>query len=228
MPRAFFCLFFCTCTFFSFGQAEDEYIKFFGTILNAKDSTAITASVFYEKLPYYDDMGSGTSSTEGIYEFYLLKGQRYNFRILQDGFDPFEEEVTIADAGSGAMEQIFYVQPDRELELMTLENLIFSRGSDQITESSFAGLDELVAWLDGRPSIVIQLEGHTDFAGNADANMRLSQARVESVKEYLLKKGIKKDRVLTKAFGGTQPLFTERTDEAKTKNRRVEVRIIRK
>ena len=66
------------------------------------------------------------------------------------------------------------------------------------------------------------------LAGNAEANMKLSEARVEAVKEYLVKNGINKNRILTKAFGGSQPLFTERTDEAKTKNRRVEVRVIRK
>jgi outer membrane protein OmpA-like peptidoglycan-associated protein len=126
------------------------------------------------------------------------------------------------------MNKIFYIAPEEEPELLTLDNLIFARGSDRITESSFEGLDELVAFLEDRPSLVIQLEGHTDFAGNADANMRLSEARVLAVKDYLVKQGVKKSRVLTKAFGGTQPLFTERTDEAKTKNRRVEVRIIKR
>ncbi|MEM8895354.1 MAG: OmpA family protein, partial [Bacteroidota bacterium] len=77
-----------------------------------------------------------------------------------------------------------------------------------------------------RPDKIIQLEGHTDFQGNSAANMQLSQDRVDAVKEYLVDNGIKKNRVLTKAFGGTQPLSTERTDEAKASNRRVEVRII--
>ena len=85
-----------------------------------------------------------------------------------------------------------------------------------------------MAYLNERPGMVIQLEGHTDFAGNADANMALSQARVEAVKDYMVGKGIKKNRLYTKAFGGTQPLTEERTDEAKTRNRRVEVRVLRR
>jgi outer membrane protein OmpA-like peptidoglycan-associated protein len=76
--------------------------------------------------------------------------------------------------------------------------------------------------------MIIQLEGHTDFAGNPQANMALSQARVESVKKYLTKGGIDKNRILTKAFGGTKPLSEERTPEAMSQNRRVEVRIIKK
>ena len=129
----------------------------------------------------------------------------------------------------------FYVAPNaepepepaaEEEEIFILQNLIFSSGSEVIQRSSYKALDEFADWLKARPSYVVQLEGHTDISGNPDANMRLSQARVESVKEYIRKRGIKKTRVLTKAFGGTQPLSTERTDEAKRANRRVEVRVI--
>jgi outer membrane protein OmpA-like peptidoglycan-associated protein len=76
--------------------------------------------------------------------------------------------------------------------------------------------------------MVIQLEGHTDFRGSASKNMQLSQDRVESVKTYLMRKGIKGTRILTRAFGGTHPLSREATEEAARMNRRVEVRIIRK
>jgi outer membrane protein OmpA-like peptidoglycan-associated protein len=57
--------------------------------------------------------------------------------------------------------------------------------------------------------------------------MELSIERVNAVKDYLISKNIKKNRVQTKAFGGTQPLTLERTDEDKRRNRRVEVRVIR-
>ncbi len=72
------------------------------------------------------------------------------------------------------------------------------------------------------------MEGHTDFAGNPDANMRLSEARVIAVQEYLIDQRVKKSRIFTKAFGGTQPVSQERTDEAKARNRRVVVRVIRR
>ncbi|MEO9475453.1 MAG: OmpA family protein [Cyclobacteriaceae bacterium] len=230
MSKTIITAFFLTISFIAFGQAEEEvFVKVFVKTLNEKDSSAITASVLYEKLPYYDDMGMGTSGTDGEAEFFLIKDVAYNFSAKKTDYNPSKQEVTIRDEdGDGSFAFTMYLAPGEEIELITLENLIFARGSDRITESSNNELDELVSWLESKPNTVIQLEGHTDFAGNADANMRLSQARVEAVKEYLTKKGVKKSRVLTKAFGGTQPLTTERTDEAKTKNRRVEVRVIRK
>ena len=75
--------------------------------------------------------------------------------------------------------------------------------------------------------MVIQLEGHTDNQGNAKANMELSEDRVEAVKKYIVSKGIAKDRVKTKAYGGTQPLANEMTQEARAMNRRVEMRILK-
>ncbi|MFY0600896.1 MAG: OmpA family protein [Cyclobacteriaceae bacterium] len=230
MRKIFFTTIFSFLLAISYGQdQEDTFVKVYGKVLSKKDSSAVTASILYEKLPYYDDMGMGRSGTDGEFEFFLIKGTSYNFTAKKSDFNPAKKETVITDEdGDGSYSFVMYLEPDQEKELITLENLIFARGSDRITESSNSELDNLVEWLDSRPNTVIQLEGHTDFAGNAEANMRLSQARVEAVKEYLLKKGVKKSRVLTKAFGGTQPLTTERTDEAKTKNRRVEVRVISK
>jgi len=227
MYRTLLSLILITAALISQGQAIDKYVRFNGEVLSQKDSSGISASIYYEKLPYYDDMGTAKSGPQGNYEFYLINGDKYNFRITLNGFLELTRELTVTNAnGDGSMNFDFYLEPEEEPELITLNNLIFARGSDVITESSFEELDNLVEYLDSRPSLIIQLEGHTDFAGNPEANMSLSEARVVAVKEYLVSKGVKKNRVLTKAFGGSQPLYTERTDEAKTKNRRVEVRVI--
>jgi outer membrane protein OmpA-like peptidoglycan-associated protein len=74
--------------------------------------------------------------------------------------------------------------------------------------------------------MVIQLEGHTDNLGNAEANLKLSQDRVDAVKKYITTRGISKSRVKTKAFGGSQLLSHETTPEARVLNRRVEMRIL--
>ncbi len=75
-------------------------------------------------------------------------------------------------------------------------------------------------------TMVIQLEGHTDYQGNPKDNMKLSQQRVDAVKNYVVSKGISKKRIKTKAFGGTQPLSRDDTPDAHRLNRRVELRIL--
>ena len=74
--------------------------------------------------------------------------------------------------------------------------------------------------------MIIQLEGHTDYQGNAEENMKLSEQRVNAVKDYLVSRGIKSKRIQTKAFGGTAPLSRDNTPEAHRINRRVELRIL--
>lgn len=205
-------------------QEANEMVTVSGKIFNAKDSSSLTANFIYAKLPYYDDMGQATSRGDDGFSISLVKGNTYEILIRQDGFDEFTKNIEIA--GEGLQSEDFYIESD-EVELIKLENLTFSTGSATIGRASYTELDELAAWMGQNPTVTVQLEGHTDFRGNAAAQINLSQARVDAVKEYLIKQRVKKTRILTKAFGGTQPLSREDTEEAKALNRRVEVRVIR-
>jgi len=210
--------------FTTFSQgSRDTLVLVYGKMLKAADSTPVVGNILYEKLPYYDDMGMASAKTDGSFEIQLIQGETYNFSVTKDGFKKYKEEIQV----TGNLNKNLYIEEDI-IALRKLENLIFSRGSDQISPSSFTELNELAQWMNENPSIIIQLEGHTDFAGNPDANMRLSEARVVAVQEYLIDQRVKKSRIFTKAFGGTQPITQDRSDEAKAVNRRVEVRVIRR
>ncbi|HET8858295.1 OmpA family protein [Marivirga sp.] len=66
------------------------------------------------------------------------------------------------------------------------------------------------------------MEGHTDFRGITSANLRLSEKRVTAVKTYLMSRFVSSERIKTKAFGGTQLISKENTEQAKLNNRMVE------
>lgn len=210
-------------------QNADSLIKVSGIITDKEEGKPISAKIFYEKLPYYDDVGI-TFAKEGIgeYEIYMLPGIKYNVEIKSKGFKTIQKKIIIEDNGNGLMIQNFSLEPVFVNKKITLENLNFARDRSIISTSSYAILDDFLDWLKARPNAIIQLEGHTDLdtRGNATANLQLSQKRVNAVKRYLVKKGIKKNQIRTKAFGGTQPITKERTPEGKAKNRRVEVQVI--
>ncbi|MEQ9301650.1 MAG: OmpA family protein [Cyclobacteriaceae bacterium] len=211
----------------SYAQTSSgSMVKVSGTLYALEDSSKIEGRVLYEKMPYYDDMGMASSNKEGIYNIYLLRGNTYNIEVSGSGYETVKSEIVPSVDEDTEITRDFYLPISEELRIIKLENLIFARGRSIISSDSYSELNDLVQWLVERPEKIIQLEGHTDFQGNAAANMQLSQDRVDAVKEYLVEKKIKKNRVLTKAFGGTQPLSTERNDEAQALNRRVEVRII--
>lgn len=214
---------------FSYSQdsVESTLIRVTGTVKDNDSSEPLKASVYYEKLPYYDDIGiSSTTEATGIYELSMIKNVKYAITIKADGFKDLNDEFEVKDDGTKNFEKNFVMFPDAAHEKIELQNLIFARGKAVIDRSSYAELDEFAIWLDARPNTLVQLEGHTDFQGNAQANMILSQERVDAVKAYITKRGIKKSRIAVKAFGGTQPLTRDRTPEGRTSNRRVEVRIL--
>ena len=72
----------------------------------------------------------------------------------------------------------------------------------------------------------IRIEGHTDDVGGAKKNQELSQARAESVRDYLIKKGVEPERLQAVGYGDTRPLDKRKTAEARAKNRRVEFIIV--
>jgi len=76
------------------------------------------------------------------------------------------------------------------------------------------------------PKMVIQLEGHTDTKGDARQNMKLSQDRVDAVKDYLVAKGVSKSKVKTKLSVVLNHCRRADTEDAHKMNRRVQVRIL--
>lgn len=103
----------------------------------------------------------------------------------------------------------------------TTSNILFASGSDKIQGSSYSILDEIVAVLETDASSFLII-GHTDSDGNANANLTLSQKRAESVKNYLVSKGIATSRLRTDGKGQSQPIASNDTVEGKAQNRRVE------
>ena len=86
-------------------------------------------------------------------------------------------------------------------------------------------LDEVVSVLKQNPELKLSIEGHTSADGARELNMRLSQARAEKVKSYLISKGIDAVRLTAEGFGPDQPLNNGKTAAQKAVNRRVELKL---
>ena len=89
-----------------------------------------------------------------------------------------------------------------------------------------AKLDDLVGKVKGINLEVIIAVGHTDSVGSDAYNQKLSVARSEAVKAYLVSKGIEKNRVYTEGKGEKQPVADNKTSEGRAKNRRVEIEVV--
>ena len=89
-----------------------------------------------------------------------------------------------------------------------------------------AKLDDLVSKIRGINLEVIIAVGHTDSIGTDAYNQKLSIRRAESVKAYLVSKGIDRNRVYTEGKGEKQPIATNKTAAGRAKNRRVEIEVV--
>jgi OOP family OmpA-OmpF porin len=89
-----------------------------------------------------------------------------------------------------------------------------------------AKLDDLVDKTKGIALEVVIAVGHTDSIGSNAYNTRLSTARANAVKDYLVSKGVEKNRVYTEGKGESQPVADNRTREGRAKNRRVEIEVV--
>ena len=89
-----------------------------------------------------------------------------------------------------------------------------------------AKLDDLVGKVKGINLEVIIAVGHTDSVGSDVYNQKLAVKRAESVKAYLVSKGIEKNRIYTEGKGEKQPVADNKTSEGRAKNRRVEIEVV--
>jgi len=103
-----------------------------------------------------------------------------------------------------------------------LENVYFETASAKLLPESEATLNELGAVLEKFVDLKVEVQGHTDTRGSKIFNMRLSQARAESVRSYLLARfRLNGDHLIARGYGETQPETEERNDEERLRNRRV-------
>ncbi len=110
---------------------------------------------------------------------------------------------------------------------LIIENLLFASNSSSLPDSVFE-LEILREFMTNKPSVVVRIEGHTDSKGYKDKNKILSLQRAESVKSYLVKKGLDPKRVLTQGLGDSRPIADNASDFGRRLNRRTEVVIIAK
>jgi OOP family OmpA-OmpF porin len=108
-----------------------------------------------------------------------------------------------------------------------VQQVHFAVGSATILSDSFQILQDVVNLIKVNQQLKrLAVEGHTDNTGAADLNRRLSQSRAESVMNWLVEHGVDKGRLEAHGYGPDRPLDPANTPEARTKNRRVEFKII--
>ena len=111
-----------------------------------------------------------------------------------------------------------------EKKTLVLEGVGFEWDSDVLTGDSIAVLDRVAESLVDWPEVRVEVGGHTDSTGDEEYNLDLSQRRADSVRAYLLRRGVGGSRIVVRGYGAGQPIMSNSTAEGRRQNRRVELR----
>jgi outer membrane protein OmpA-like peptidoglycan-associated protein len=106
--------------------------------------------------------------------------------------------------------------------------VFFDFDKDDLQPESFPELSRAVSLMKSNPKMQVEIAGYTDAKGSDAYNIDLSQRRATSVRDYLVKHGIEKNRITAKGYGKEQPIASNDTDEGRAENRRVEFVVIKR
>jgi len=114
------------------------------------------------------------------------------------------------------------IMPEKVGEKVVLRGVNFKTASAQLTLNSYAVLDNVVDILMDHVEIELEIQGHTDSQGSDEYNQGLSQRRADSVRNYLLQKGVEARRLRAIGYGERFPIASNDTADGRALNRRVE------
>jgi outer membrane protein OmpA-like peptidoglycan-associated protein len=195
-------------------------VEVYGLLLSAKDQMPIDGRITFESDSVFQQQ-----TTAGAYRQLLTSSKEYAIKIEANGYVGKTERLDLRTFQLKKAELNFALQPAEVGVTVNLKNVLFQQSTANLLPESYAELDVVANMLAANPGMEIFLAGHTDNRGQHHLNVRLSQSRVEAVKDYLVKKGIDPRRISGQGFGGVRPIADNDAEDTRKLNRRVEFTI---
>lgn len=167
------------------------------------------------------------SDDKGYYEACDIPFGKYDMTAVAKGyfFKLDSVEVKPEDVETGVEKDLELVKIEIGKKII-LRNIYYDVAKATLRPESTAELDRLVTIMHQNPTLVIEVGGHTDSDGSDSYNERLSQARAQSVVDYLLDAGFGEERMVAKGYGEKEPVAPNDTKENKQLNRRTEIKVL--
>ncbi len=163
---------------------------------------------------------------DGKLKIKLRDGTRYEISVTPKGYAFYNVTVDLVDENTEHKLKA-ELDPLKETTKIELNDINFESNSADLNKGSFEELDRVVKLLKINNQITIEISAHTDDIGTNAYNLKLSDRRAQSVKEYLFNSDIEKEQIVSKGYGESKPAYLPvNSDENRAKNRRVELEVI--
>lgn len=168
-----------------------------------------------------------SNSVTGKYLVSLPAGKNYGIAVKKKGYLFFSENFNIPDSAA-------YKEINKNIDLqkftvgntIVLKNVFFDSDKATLKPESVSEINQLVQLMNLNIDIKIEIGNYTDNVGKKESNKALSQARAQSVADFLFSSGISKDQVIAKGYGALKPIAPNDTEEGRKLNRRTEIKIL--
>jgi outer membrane protein OmpA-like peptidoglycan-associated protein len=170
---------------------------------------------------------------DGHFKFVLDKEADYSLVARKTNFMAGSAKFTTKGLTSAApINQTLYLTPIVLNKAIRIDNIYYDFDKAAIRPDAARELDKLVTMMKENPTIWVELGSHTDSRGNDKYNLRLSQNRAESAVQYIIAKGVEKNRIFAKGYGETVPVNgcvngVNCSEAEHQLNRRTEIKIIK-
>jgi OOP family OmpA-OmpF porin len=172
-----------------------------------------------------DKKYSGKTDAAGAFQILLPKNILY--KVYSEIFGSIEE---VQDVQVPDMVGLFTYSMKLEYDMsgwdINMDGIQFDSGKSTLRSESYKSLDEAVEFLTASETMTVEIQGHTDNVGSDESNQKLSQDRAAVVRAYLIKKGIKADRLESNGYGEKQPIADNTESKGRQKNRRTVFKIV--
>lgn len=197
-------------------------------VTDARTKQALRASVQLLNISTGETVATSYSDPQtGEFLVVLPKGNEYGLFVQKEGYLFHSENFQLQEDMPDAPYIInIELQPISTGEILTLKNIFFETASAAILPPSEPELSKVVELMRKNPNMRIRVNGHTDNIGSETDNLKLSDNRAISVRNYLIQQGIDAARITTKGFGESKPIDTNATETGRANNRRTEIEII--
>jgi outer membrane protein OmpA-like peptidoglycan-associated protein len=162
-----------------------------------------------------------TDNELGLCELELDRTKKYAIMVSKDGYLNYRDTVV-------SISDTLYVdlQPIKRNTVIILKNLFFDTDKTIIKNTSVESLEEMYRLLVDNPKIKVMITGHTDNVASDAYNIRLSEGRAKAVYDEMVRRGIDPKRMKWQGKGEREPIDTNKTEEGRAANRRVEFKIL--
>ncbi len=151
---------------------------------------------------------------DGTYKIKLSKDVRYVMLATARGYLNAKEQFNTLNLADSKTQQLdFSLSPVSKP--VTMDNIFYEFGKWDLTPASETGLASLVKLLNDNPNITIELSAHTDMKGDSVFNVNLSEKRAQSVCNYLISKGIERERLTPVGYGKQKPVVADKALHSK-------------